>query len=129
MRRQVRLNFAGLAMGLALCCAAMGAAPAPSSYLGVERTIESIRRSWSSPGAPAQPNRPGWDALFDALLGDLKTYATAESDSERQQALDRIYQISNEPGGGRLDACRDPASRDPSSGCSRGYAWRGPGAG
>jgi hypothetical protein len=98
MRRQVRLKFAGLTMGLALLCAAIGAAPAPSSYLGVERTIESIRRSWSSPGAPAQPNRPGWDALFDALLGDLKTYATAESDSERQQALDRINQISNSLG-------------------------------
>jgi hypothetical protein len=85
-------------MGFVLCCAASGAgaAPAPSSYLGVERTIESIRQSWSSPGAPAQPNRPGWDALFDALLGDLKTYSKSESDTDRDQALDRIYQVSNE---------------------------------
>ena len=83
-------------MGLVLFCAASGAAPAPSSYLGIERTIESIRQSWSSPGAPAQPNRPGWDALFDALLGDLKTYAKTESETDRQQALERIYQVSNE---------------------------------
>ena len=98
MRRLVRLNISRLATGLVLCCVASeaGAAPAPSSYLGVERTIESIRQSWSSPGAPAQPNRPGWDALFDALLGDLKTYSKSESDTDRDQALDRIYQVSNE---------------------------------
>ena len=78
-----------------LMSAILGAAPAPPSYLGVERTIDNIRQSWSSPGAAPQPNRAGWDLLFDALLGDLKAYAKAESESDRLESLDRIYQISN----------------------------------
>ena len=95
MQRQVRLNWAGAAMGLVLFWGAMGAAPAPSSYLGVERTIESIHQAWASPGAPPQPNRQSWDALFDAVLVDLKSYSSAQADSERVQALDRISQISH----------------------------------
>ncbi len=98
MQRQVRLNWAGAAMGLVLFWGAMGAAPAPSSYLGVERTIESIHQAWASPGAPPQPNRQSWDALFDAVLVDLKSYSSAQADSERVQALDRISQISHSLG-------------------------------
>jgi hypothetical protein len=60
----------------------------------VERTIEEIRKSWSSPGAPPQPNRPGWDALFDAVLADLRSYATSANEDDRLAALDHIYQIS-----------------------------------
>jgi len=78
-----------------LACAVIGAAPAPPSYLGIERTIETIRRSWSSPGAQPQPNKAGWDALFDALLADLKTYAKAQSDADRLQTLNHVYEISN----------------------------------
>ena len=37
----------------------------------------------------------GMGSLFDALLGDLKAYAKAESESDRLESLDRIYQISN----------------------------------
>ena len=68
MRRMVRLITAILAVGLGSVSGVFGAAPVAPSYLGVEQTIETIRRAWSSPGAPAQPNAPGWNALFDALL-------------------------------------------------------------
>ena len=95
MRGMERLPFLNLAATAGLVCTLLGAAPAPTSYLGVERTIDSIRQSWSKPGAPPQPNRAGWDVLFDVLLGDLKTYAKAESEADRANALDRVYQISN----------------------------------
>jgi hypothetical protein len=93
MRRMERLiKLAGF---VGLVCAILGAAPAPASYLGVERTIEAIRQSWSSPGAMPQPNRAGWDVLFDALQSDLNAYAKAESEAGRLEALNSVYQISN----------------------------------
>jgi len=82
-------------MGIELSSAVSAAAPATPSYQGVEQTIQAIRQSWSSPGAPPQPNRPGWDALFDAVLSDLRSYAKAEGETERLEALDHLYQISN----------------------------------
>jgi len=90
----VRLITAILAVGLGSLSGVLWAAPVSPSYLGVERTIDEIRRSWSSPGAPAQPNAPGWNALFDALLADLRSYSKAESEGERLEALNRVYQIS-----------------------------------
>jgi len=74
--------------------AVSAAAPATPSYQGVEQTIEAIRQTWSKPGARPQPNRPGWDALFDGVLNDLRQYTKAESETERLEALDHLYQIS-----------------------------------
>ncbi|MGP0067943.1 MAG: hypothetical protein ACLQGP_30660, partial [Isosphaeraceae bacterium] len=72
----------------------MEAAPAAPTYVGVERTIESIRQAWAAPGAKVNPNQDGWNALFDALLQDLHAYAKAGDDTERLTALNQVYQIS-----------------------------------
>ena len=95
MRWMERLQPTRLAGFIGLVCTILGAAPAAPSYVGVEQTIEGIRKSWASPGAPPQPNQAGWDVLFDALQSDLKAYAKADSESSRLEALSRIYQISN----------------------------------
>jgi hypothetical protein len=94
MPRTVRLLVATSAVATLLVIAARAAAPVTPSYQGVERTIQAIRKSWDSPGAAPQPNRAGWDALFDALLADLRAYGNAESETDRLAALDPIYQIS-----------------------------------
>jgi hypothetical protein len=73
----------------------MWAAPAAPTYIGVERTIESIRQAWAAPGARPNPNADGWNALFDALLQDLRSYAKAADDTERLTALNNVYQISH----------------------------------
>ncbi len=97
MRRAMRLvsilGILGIA-GIAPAPKWLEAAPAAPTYMGVERTIESIRQSWSTPGARTSPNTDGWNALFDALLQDLRSYAKAGDDTERLGALDRVYQIS-----------------------------------
>jgi hypothetical protein len=94
MPRTVRLLVATSMVATCLVIAARAAAPVTPSYQGVERTIQTIRKSWETPGAAPQPNRPGWDALFDALLGDLRAYGNAQSETDRLAALDPIYQIS-----------------------------------
>jgi hypothetical protein len=88
------LLVATLAVGSALPSARFAAAPATASYQEVERTITEIRKSWSEAGARRQPNRPGWDAIFDALLADLQSYSKAGNEEDRLAALDHIYQIS-----------------------------------
>jgi hypothetical protein len=95
MRRFMSLVVA-LAAGAAAAStgAHLQAAPAPPTYVGIERTIESIRESWSKPGASAQPNQWGWNVLFDALTGDLRSYAKAENEAERRDALQRVEQIA-----------------------------------
>ena len=65
-----------MALGIAGCWAGLPgggrqAAPAAPTYVGVERTIESIRQAWAKPGARLEPNADGWNALFDALLERL----------------------------------------------------------
>jgi hypothetical protein len=77
-----------------LATTASAAAPATPSYLGVEQTIREIRQSWLSAGAPRQPNRPGWDAFFDAVLADLQSFAKAENETHRLESLDHLYQLS-----------------------------------
>ena len=94
MRRMVRLLVATGAVASNLALAASAAAPVTPSYQGVEQKIQAIRQAWTKPGASAQPNRPGWDALFDALLADLRDYGKAEQPNDRLAALDPIYQIS-----------------------------------
>src|SRR3954469_13176616 len=72
----------------------LGAAPAPSSCQGVERTIDEVRRAWAQPSARPQPNAPGWNAFFDALRAEFRTYATAPDDNSRLVSLNRLYQMS-----------------------------------
>ncbi len=89
-----------LVMGMAGCLGWSGreaigqAAPAPPTYVGVERTIETIRRAWSAPGARPEPNADGWNALFHTLLENLRGYAQAADDTERLTALNNVYEIS-----------------------------------
>jgi hypothetical protein len=70
------------------------AAPAAPSYQDVEQTITTIRNAWSKPGAPVDPNAPGWNGFFDALLQDLQAYTRAEDENARLIALNRIFQMS-----------------------------------
>ena len=64
MRRMERLQLMRLAGFVGLVCTILGAAPrrrrATWEWNGPSTTI---RQSWSSPGAPPQPNRAGWDVL------------------------------------------------------------------
>ncbi len=87
---------AGMLMspGVGSSNSAQAAAPAPTSYNGVEKTISSIRDSLSRPGAVADPNAPGWNVFFDALLNDLRAYSQADNPTDRLTALNRIYQMS-----------------------------------
>jgi hypothetical protein len=66
--------------------------------VGVEQTIGTIRGNWARPGAPQDPNAPGWNALFDALLSDLREYAQAPNSTARLTPLNRLYQISQSLG-------------------------------
>ena len=43
---------------------------------------------------PQDPNAPGWESLFTALLGDLREYSQAQSPTARLAPLSRIYQMS-----------------------------------
>ncbi len=88
--------------GLSLCLltligvgSARGAAPAAPTYQTIAEKIHGIRAEWDKPNAPSEPNAPGWNALFDALLADLRAYSSATSENERLKALDKIYKISN----------------------------------
>ena len=129
MPRTVRLLAATGAVAILLVIAAFAAAPATASYQGVERTIQAIRKSWDSPGAAAQPNRPGWDALFDGLLADLRAYGNAESETDRLAALDPIYQISEDTGFHCPGNRRRISAKRPENGCGPASEWLGPGAG
>ena len=80
-------------MGWAVREAAGQAAPAPPTYIGVERTIDSIRQAWSRPGARPEPNADGWNSLFNTLLEQLQACAGAEDEAGRLTALNRIYEI------------------------------------
>ncbi|AGA27003.1 hypothetical protein [Singulisphaera acidiphila] len=81
-----------LSMGMVGVC--LGAAPAAPSYYAVEQKIETIREVWTKPGAVAQPNAQGWNAFFDALVNELKSYAVLPSENDRLAALNNVYQIS-----------------------------------
>lgn len=74
--------------------AALAATPAPN-YSQITRTIETIRADWAKPGAIPQRNAAGWNALFEAVTGDLRAYSAAPEESQRLVALNQLYQISN----------------------------------
>ena len=85
--------------------------------------------SWSRPGAPQDPNAPGWNVFFDALLDDLREYAQAPNPTARLTPLNRLYQMS--PVARPRSPGRRPtrSARSCGSGCGRGSAWPGPSAG
>ncbi|WP_165235623.1 hypothetical protein [Aquisphaera insulae] len=94
-----RVLLAGLAAGLLSSGWPGGreraeAAPAPPSYAGVKKSIESIRATLDQPGAQ-QPNALGWLALFDSIQGDLDGYTKATDSASRLAALERLDQVSN----------------------------------
>ena len=80
-------------LGLALA-ASLGAAPATPTYVAVESAIARVQEAWSKAGATADPNAPGWNALFDAIRKDLASYTAAKSEDDRLRALGHLYQIS-----------------------------------
>ena len=88
-----RLSLRQLLLVAACLGVGVGAAPAPPSYHGIERAVSEIRQSWAKPGAAAQPNAPGWNAFFDAMLGELRQCSKAPSENERLVALDRLYKM------------------------------------
>jgi hypothetical protein len=98
MRRTIRILVAFIAVASGLVLAASAAAPVTPSYQGVERSIQTIKKLWESPGAVAQPNRAGWDALCDALTNDLRDYGKSASETDQRAALDHIDQLSESLG-------------------------------
>jgi hypothetical protein len=79
-------------MGWAVRESAGQAAPAPSTSIGVERAIASIRQDWSQQQAP-EPNAAGWNRLFHTLLEQLQVYARAGDEASRLSALNRVSEI------------------------------------
>ena len=80
---------AGCWMGVSL-----GAAPATPSYIGIEAKITQIKTDLAKAGTDTSPNMSGWNALFDAVVLDLQSYATGKSESDRLTALGHLYQLS-----------------------------------
>ncbi len=76
LKRLIVMGLLG-SLGLSGAEATAQLAPAPPTYVGVEQSIQSIRQAWARPGARPEPNADGWNALFDALLGDLQAYSQA----------------------------------------------------
>lgn len=89
-----RRRVATWILALGVLGAGLGAAPAAPSYYAVEQKVGSIRDGWAKPGATAQPNAPGWNAFFDALLDEFKAYAGFPDGNDRLASLNRIYQMS-----------------------------------
>jgi hypothetical protein len=81
-------------LGAEMVGPARAAAPAATSYVNVENAIKAVRAQWARPDVPQDPNSPGWNAFFDALLNDLNAYSRASSPAERLTPLNQIYQMS-----------------------------------
>ena len=97
MQRLIVVKIAAgtlIALGAGSSISTQAAAPAPSSYFAVEKTISTVRDAWSRAGAVADPNAPGWNVFFDALLNDLRTYSKTDNPADRLAALNRLYQMS-----------------------------------
>lgn len=73
---------------------ARAAAPAPTSYVGVEKAISAIRQELTGKSGSENPSAPGWNALCDSLIADLKEYSKGSNPAERLVPLNRIYQVS-----------------------------------
>lgn len=82
-----------IVLAVTLARQALAIAPAGPTYQGVERAIQEAKKPWASPGTrPA--TAAGWEALFDAVTGALKTYSEAGDDPARLEALERIDQLA-----------------------------------
>ncbi|WZO97224.1 hypothetical protein EP7_004247 [Isosphaeraceae bacterium EP7] len=60
----------------------------------MSEAIDSLRAEWTKPGVVPDPNSPGWNAIFDAIDGELKTYAAAEQSEARGASLGRLAYFS-----------------------------------
>ena len=69
------------------------AAKAAPSYHAVARAIDDATRPWDQTGATAPAAAPGWRAFFDALKGELATYARATNEAGRLASLDRLHRM------------------------------------
>ena len=129
MRRMVRLiNSAGLAMGSGLCGMAIAGRARAAELSGRRTDDRGDPPIVVEAGRSRQPNAPGWDALFDALLGDLQTYAKARVRG-RSPGGARIASIRSRTDWARSPGRRPrPCARKSGNGFDRGFAWRGPGA-
>ena len=109
--------------------AAGQAAPAAPTYVGVERTIESIRQAWAKPGARPEPNADGWNALFDALLERPAGVRPGAGRGGPADGAEPDLRDLGRAGDGRLAAGGDRCGRSCGNGCGRGSAWPGPASG
>jgi len=73
--------------------APLNAAKAAPSYLAVGRAITEVTQEWDKPGATAPPAAPGWRSFFDAMNGELATFAAATDDRARLVSLNRLHQM------------------------------------
>ncbi|WP_406695694.1 hypothetical protein V5E97_32290 [Singulisphaera sp. Ch08] len=89
-----RLGVGRWILAMGMMGIGLGAAPAAPSFYAVEQQIGKIRETWAKPGAVAQPNAQGWNAFFDALVGELKNYSVLPSENDRLAALNSAYQMS-----------------------------------
>jgi hypothetical protein len=94
MRGTARRLTATVILAFGTCGLARGAAPAPPSYVAIEQTIASLRKSWSGPGGQPNSLEGSWNTLFDSLLAELKAYTKAGSDPDRVAAMSKLQQIS-----------------------------------
>ncbi len=72
----------------------LGAAPAAPSFVGVEKAIAKIQSSWKDVSPDQNPNATAWNAYFDGLREQLRTYATATSAEQRVDALRVLHEKS-----------------------------------
>jgi hypothetical protein len=80
---------------VAICLlASLGASPATPSYVGVSEAIDSLKAEWARPGNAPDVNAPGWNAIFDAINGELKAYTSAEQSEARGASLGRLAYMS-----------------------------------
>ena len=69
------------------------AAKAAASYHSVTKAIDDATRPWAGDGATAPAAAPGWRAFFDALKGELATYAAATDTNAKLASLGRLHQM------------------------------------
>src|SRR5262245_40171206 len=88
-----RFGLAQILFVVGVLGTALGAAPAAPSYYSVQRAIDEIRKTWSAPGAAADANAPGWNAFFDGLYQEFRTYSTATNGNDQFASLNRLNQM------------------------------------
>ena len=66
---------------------------ATPSHYAVGLAISEALKPWDEPNAAAPESAPGWRAFFDALKGELSSYASAGDDRARLLSLNRLHQM------------------------------------